>query len=269
MKWTFLLILIFSISIGYTQEETRKWKPEETEVWSPVPPIVIPGQCSTPASDAIVLFDGTDLNAWCAPTHSGEPGELEGVLANSRTASVGDDRASAPWQIINGVIEVIPGKGAMESKQSFGSMQLHIEWMPPVDKGKKGQGYSNSGIFLMGLYELQVLNSYHNETYSNGMAGSVYKQHIPLANAANPPGSWQRYDIVFDAPEFGTDGGLVKPGFLTVFWNGVLVQNHVELRGPTLYIGKTGYFGHASKLPIRLQDHGNKVRYRNIWVREL
>jgi len=269
MKWTFLLILIFSFSIGYGQNEIQKLKPEETEVWSPVPPIVMPGSCGQPSSDAIILFDGSHLDAWCTPTHPDDPGELKDVLANARTASVKGDRVSAPWHLVDGEIEVVPGKGAMESKQSFGSIQMHIEWMPPVDAGKKGQDYSNSGIFLMGLYELQILNSYANETYSNGMASAVYKQHIPLVNAANPPGNWQSYDIIFDAPQFGTDGELIKPAYLTVFWNGVLVQNHVELKGPTLYIGKPGYFGHSQKLPIRLQDHGNKVRYRNIWVREL
>ncbi len=175
----------------------------------------------------------------------------------------------APWVIVNGELQVVPGTGDIETKRAFGSVQLHIEWMSPVDEGKTGQAYSNSGIFLMGFYEVQVLNSYDSKTYANGQAGALYKQSPPLVNASRPPGEWQSYDIIFTAPVFGSNGQIVSPARVTVLHNGVLIQNNTALSGPTVYIGSPQYMAHPSKLPLRLQDHGDKVRYRNIWVREL
>ncbi|MEZ4686263.1 MAG: DUF1080 domain-containing protein [Bacteroidia bacterium] len=141
--------------------------------------------------------------------------------------------------------------------------------LSPEDPGKESQQYSNSGIFLMRMYEIQILNNYKNKTYVNGQAGSVYKQTPPLVNASRPPGEWQKYDIIFTAPRFNGDGSLKSPAYVTVIHNGVLVQNHTEIKGPTAYVGVPSYFAHPEKMPLRLQDHSNKVRYRNIWVREL
>jgi len=146
---------------------------------------------------------------------------------------------------------------------------LHVEWRTPSTIEGEGQGRGNSGIFLMGLYELQVLDNYNNRTYANGQAGSIYKQHIPLVNACLKPGEWQEYDIIFTAPLFKEDGSLASPARFTVLQNGVLVQNNVELKGPTVYIGQPAYKAHAAKLPLSLQDHGNPTSFRNIWVREL
>ena len=164
---------------------------------------------------------------------------------------------------------VAPGTGAIETKKAFGDVQLHLEWNAPVAEGKSGQGYSNSGVFFMGMYEVQILNSYENDTYSNGQASSVYKQHIPLVNASRAPGQWQSYDIIFMAPRFSEKGSLISPARITVLHNGVLVQNNVELLGPTTYIGASHYTPHPEKMPLALQDHGDPVQFRNIWIREL
>ena len=220
--------------------------PEATEVWEPVPVVVTPGQNGSPPSDAIVLFDGSDLSAWSA-----------------------EDGSDAGWQVEDGAMTVVAGTGNIQTRQGFGDVQLHIEWRTPAEVSGEGQGRGNSGIFLMGRYELQVLDSYNNSTYSNGQAGSIYKQYIPQVNACRGPGEWQSYDVVFTAPRFGGDGTLAKAAYMTVFQNGVLIQNHVELWGPTLYIGVPEYEAHAGRLPLLLQDHGNPVSYRNIWVREI
>ena len=222
----------------------REMQPEETEVWEPEPVVVVPGDAGRPPSDAIVLFDGTDLSAW-----TGRDGE-------------------ARWIVNAGAVTVRPGSGDISTKQAFGDVQLHIEWRTPAAVSEDGQNRGNSGVFLMGLYEVQVLDSYQNRTYSNGQAGAVYKQHIPLVNASRPPGVWQTYDIVFRAPRFDTDGSLSEPAFVSVLHNGVLIQNHVELAGPTVYIGLPHYEAHADKLPLRLQDHDNPVSYRNIWIHQ-
>jgi len=157
----------------------------------------------------------------------------------------------------------------MKTKQNFGDCQLHIEWRTPIDTaGMEGQARGNSGVFFMEQYEVQVLDNYKNPTYTNGQAASVYKQHVPLVNACRPPGEWQSYDIIFKAPRFNDDGTVKSKAYVTVIHNGVLVQNHVEIQGPTAWIGHPPYKKHG-KLPISLQDHGNQIAYRNIWIREL
>jgi len=221
--------------------------PKSTEVWEPIPKIITPGKTTDqPPSDAIVLFSGKDLSEW--------------------TNAKGE---SAKWKTDGNAMTVTKGTGNIQTKKGFGSCQLHIEWQTPTAIEGEGQGRGNSGVFLMGLYEVQVLDSYNNRTYSNGQAASIYKQHIPLVNATKQPGEWQTYDIIFTAPKFNADGGVQAPGYLTVIHNGVLVQDHVELKGETVYIGAPSYKKHADKLPIILQDHGNPVKFRNIWIREL
>lgn len=221
-------------------------RPEDTEVWEPEPAIVTPGENGSPPSDAVVLFDGSDLSAWQAI-----------------------DGGDAPWLVADGAMTVVAGTGAIQTRDSFGDVQLHIEWRTPAEVEGEGQERGNSGVYLMGLYELQVLDSWQNRTYSNGQAGSIYKQYMPLVNASRPPGVWQTYDIIFDAPRFGANGQLERPAYMTVLHNGVLIQNHSELKGPTLYIGVPAYEAHPDRLPLRLQDHGNPVSYRNIWIRNL
>ena len=251
-------------------DELNKTKPwEATEAWEPVPPVVTPGVGNLPPSDAMVLFNGSDLKHWQKPQVKQEGLSMSHVQTRIEMQKDSYQGSAPEWLVENGTMVVKPGTGPIETKNKFSDIQLHIEWKAPVDAGKEGQGYSNSGIFLMGLYEVQVLNSYQNTTYPNGQAGSVYKQHIPLVNASRPPGEWQQYDIVFVAPRFKTDGTLDKPARVTVFHNGVLVQNNIELKGPTVYIGEPHYVVHQEKLPIRLQDHSNPVEFRNIWVREL
>lgn len=243
--------------------------PKATEVWSPIPPKVTPGIFpGSPPSDAIILFDGKDLSQWrkCALGYGGKMEDVAAVIKKYGTVTKYED---AGWEVKDGALIVKPGAGPIETKLSFGDVQLHIEWLAPVDTGKTGQGYSNSGVFLMSNYEIQVLNSYENSTYPNGQAAAMYKQSIPLVNACRPPGEWQYYDIVFTAPRFAKDGAVLKPAAITAFHNGVLVQNHYELKGPCIYIGTPYYIPHPDKLPIILQDHGDKVRFRNIWVREL
>ncbi len=226
-------------------DELEDWqKAEKTEVWEPVPPKVTaePGQ---PPSDAVVLFDGSDLSAW-------------------ESVKGGD----AQWTVEDGVLTVKPGQGDIKTKQSFCDVQLHVEWRAPApEKDMEGQQRNNSGIFLQQRYEIQVLDSYESKTYANGQAGSVYKQSIPLANATRAPEQWQEYDIIFKAPRFDGDT-LATPGYVTVLHNGVLVQNHYEIQGKTEWIGAPSYEAHGCA-PIQLQDHSNKVSFRNIWLREI
>ncbi len=225
-----------------------KKNPESTEIWEPQPKIVTPAEKSTDApSDAIVLFDGKSLENWTS---------LDGTPSK--------------WTLKDGEVTVLPGSGDMKTKKEFGDFQLHIEWHSPVqvDPTKTGQGRGNSGIFLQGLYEVQVLDNYNNKTYGNGQTGSIYKQHIPLANACKKPGEWQVYEIFFTAARFNKEGRVIIPAYVTVLHNGVLVQNHSAIWGPTEYIGLPVYKS-TEKGPIRLQDHGNLVGFRNIWIREL
>ncbi len=233
-----------------------KPKPEDTEIWQPVPAVVTPGAtCAAPPSDAIVLFDGKNEDEW---------------VSNR-------DKSPAKWTVADGVLTVSKGEGSIETKRSFKNYQLHVEWKVPANITGTGQGRGNSGVFLAstGLgddgYELQVLDPWQNKTYVNGMAGSIYKQSIPLANPGRKPGEWQAYDVVWTAPLFNDDGSLRTPAYVTVFFNGVLVQNHFELKGQTLYIGQPFYKAYTSA-PIKLQAHGDKsepLSFRNIWVREL
>jgi hypothetical protein len=182
-------------------------RPEETEVWEPVPPVVVPGWNGAPPSDAIVLFDGSDLSAWSA-----------------------EDGSAAGWRVEGGAMTVVPGAGNIRTRRGFGDLQLHIEWRTPAEISGDGQGRGNSGIYFMERYELQVLDSYDNRTYSNGQAGAIYKQHIPMVNASRAPGEWQHYDVAFTAPRFGADGSLASPASMIVFHNGVLIRTPTGLR---------------------------------------
>jgi hypothetical protein len=236
--------LLFLAFTSWAQEGD----PKLTEVWKPVVPIITPGKTAAdPPSDAIVLFNGTGFTAWESQA-KGKP---------------------VAWTIDDNAMTVKPGSGGIQTKMGFGSCQLHVEWKTPAVVKGEGQGRGNSGIFLMGKYEVQVLDSYNNTTYSNGQAASIYKQHMPLANASRPPGEWQTYDIFFTAPEFYDDGRVKTAARVTVIHNGVLVQNNVAIHGQTAYIGIAKYEQHAAKLPIALQDHGDLVSFRNIWIREL
>lgn len=252
MKFKHHFFLLCSLSLtaipAFSQGNETKLPPEATEVWEPEPRIVTPGSSNhLPPSDAIVLFDGKNLDKWKSMNGDG----------------------AAPWKVEQGYFQVVPRTGGIETKESFGDVQVHIEWRAPSVVKGSGQGRGNSGLFFLGRYEVQILDSYDNRTYSNGQAGSLYKQHIPLVNAMRPPTDWNTYDVIFNGPRFNADGMVVAPAHVTVLHNGVLVQNHVELRGPTEYIGIPHYKAHAAELPIQLQDHGDLVSFRNIWVRRL
>jgi hypothetical protein len=222
-----------------------------------VPPVVTPGATNTAApSDAVILFDGKNLDQWVST----------------------EDKSPAKWMVDKGVLTVKKGTGNIETKKAFNNYQLHIEWKIPENITGEGQARGNSGIFLAGIgkgdagYELQVLDNYNNKTYTNGQAGSIYKQSVPLANPNKKPGEWQTYDVIWTAPVFNTDGSLKSAARVTVLFNGVLVQNNFELKGPTLYIGKPAYTQAHGASPIKLQAHGDKsepISFRNIWVREL
>ncbi len=213
------------------------------------PKIVTPGESNlplAPPSDAVVLFNGKDLSNW--RDQNGGP---------------------AKWVIKDEVMESVPDSGYIFTAQSFGDCQLHVEWSSPAKVEGKSQGRGNSGVFLMGLYEVQVLDSFDNITYADGQAGSLYGQYPPLVNASRGPGQWQSYDIVFRRPRFDESGGLVSQARLTVFHNGVLIQDNVTAFGPTAWLQHLPTEKHADKLPLSFQDHGNPVRFRNVWIREL
>lgn len=224
--------------------------PKLTEVWSPEPRVVTPGVATRPPSDAIVLFDGSSslaTNEW--------------LMAK--------DSSAFGWTLNrDSSMTVKPGTGLIQTKRVFGDCQLHVEFREPSVVKGEGQGRGNSGIFLQGRYEVQVLDCYGNRTYSNGQTASIYKQQIPLVNACRKPGEWQTYDIIYKAPQFNADGIRIAPGYVTVLHNGVLVENHVEIRGTTEYIGLPQNKAHG-KGPLQLQDHGDLVSFRNIWIREL
>jgi hypothetical protein len=254
MKYTIILTALLAGS--FFTAAAQQAKPEDTEIWSPIPKVVTPGKTFRDApSDAIILFDGKNLDKW--------------VQA--------DDKSEAKWDINGDILTVNKKYGNIETKQSFTNYQLHMEWRVPENITGSGQARGNSGVFLASLgkgdagYELQVLDSYDNKTYVNGMAGSLYKQAIPLVNPGRKPGEWQTYDVIWTAPVFNADGSLKSPARATVFFNGVLVENNFELLGPTRYIGKPAYAPHGPS-PIKLQAHGDKsepLSFRNIWVREL
>jgi hypothetical protein len=241
---------------GGGRTERPRGNPADTEVWSPMPPVVTPGPTdSTPPSDAIRLFDGRALDEWVSAK----------------------DQSPAGWKVENGVLTVVKSAGDIETKRRFRNYQLHLEWRVPENITGAGQERGNSGVFLAstngpgGGYELQILDSYHNDTYVNGQAASIYKQFIPLANAMRKPGEWQLYDVVWTAPTFKADGSLKSPAYVTAFHNGVLVQNHVALKGETSYIGQPAYLAHDAA-PIKLQAHGDPspaISFRNIWLRDL
>jgi hypothetical protein len=243
-----IVFLLSVISCGaYAQATPREsLDPKVSEIWDLKPKKITANPAFTEApSDAIVLFSGKDLNEWTT---------LEG--------------APAAWEVKEGAFTVAKGKGDIKTKKTFGDIQLHIEWRAPSEIVGEGQGRGNSGIFLQERYELQVLDSYESVTYSNGQAGSIYKQSIPLVNATRKPGEWQAYDVVYTAPKFSDNGRVITPATITVIHNGAVIQNHTTIWGPTEYKGLPVYISHG-KASLKLQDHGNPVSFRNIWIREL
>ncbi len=245
-------VLGAALSLGIlgvnAQTAPRTGDPKLTEYWDPAVRILSPGKANSDApSDAIVLFDGKDASRWKSQKDGG----------------------NVKWNVADGAMTVVKGAGGIVTKESFGDCQLHIEWRTPAEVKGESQGRGNSGIFLMNKYELQVLDNYNNRTYANGQAGSIYKQTPPLVNASRGPGEWQTYDVIFTAPVFAEDGTLKAPARITVFHNGVLVQNNTTIWGSTQYIGTPHYEPHGNKEPISLQDHGDPVSFRNIWIRPL
>lgn len=235
---------------GAQERDPDRMTPGMTEIWEPEVRVIQPAEeAGQPPSDAIVLFDGSDINK-----------EWEDVYGNP-----------TKWKVEDGELICVRGADTIQTKRVFQDFQLHVEWKTPSEVTGEGQGRGNSGIFLQGLYEVQILDSYDNRTYRNGQAGSIYKQYAPLVNACRGPGEWQTYDIIYTAPRFDEDNNaFFTPPHVTVLHNGVLIQNNVSVRGPTTYIGIPEYL--VSKHgpgPIQLQDHGNPVAYRNIWIREL
>ena len=239
-------LLALSLATATQAQTPARWKAHDTT--RPKPPMVksainlpVP-----PPSDAVVLFDGKDLSKWR-----------------------GRDGGPSKWVIKDGYMESVRGAGYIISRDSFGDIQLHLEFATPANVQGNSQGRGNSGVFLMDLYEVQVLDSYDNPTYADGQASAIYGQYPPLVNASRKPGEWQAYDIIFRRPRFNPDGGLAKPARFTVLHNGVLVQDNVEAWGTTTWLQSFGYPTHADRLPLSFQDHGNPVRFRNVWLREL
>jgi len=254
-----LALLPFALAAGAASAQNAPppaGDPKATEQWEPVPPVVSPGQReNAPPSDAIVLFDGRNLEQWEASK----------------------DQSPAHWKVHDGVMTVDKTTGNIQTKRRFKSYQLHLEWQVPKNISGEGQARGNSGVFVASTgpgdegYEVQILDSYRNKTYVNGQAAAIYKQTPPLANAMRPPGAWQTYDIVWNAPVFAADGTLTSPAYVTLFHNGIVVQNHTKLSGETLYIGRPVYKAYTDA-PIKLQAHGDPsapISFRNIWVRPL
>jgi hypothetical protein len=246
----FALVLIVNAA-------TAQAKHEDTEFYTPVPPVVTPTSANfaAPPKDAVILFDGKNVNHWVTTNDTTKP---------------------ATWDVAGGVMTVNKTAGNIQTKQSFQDYQLHIEWKIPSNITGTSQGRGNSGLFLASIgrgdagYELQIMDSYNNPTYVNGQAGSIYKQFAPLVNPNLPPGQWQSYDVAWKAPRFNEDGTMLSPARVTVYFNNILVQNNVELKGPTQYVGQPSYKKHNSANPIKLQAHGDKsepISFRNIWIR--
>jgi hypothetical protein len=248
--------LFFFIATAEAQDSLSK-AAAKTEVWGPEPAIVTPGALPQDApSDAIILFNGSNLDQWRSEKNTTTP---------------------AGWDVADGIVTVNKKNGGIVTRQNFTNYQLHLEWRVPANITGSGQGRGNSGVFLANTgngdvgYEVQILDNYNNKTYNNGQAGSVYKQTIPLANACKKPGEWQYYDLIWTAPQFNTDGTLKTPAYITVLHNGVLLQNHTEVKGQTLWIGQPFYKAHGAS-PIKLQSHGDPsepISFRNIWLRPL
>jgi len=236
---TLTLILACTELIAQEQKITELWKEEPSKV--------LTNKIGAPPSDAVVLFDGNNLSSFSSP-----------------------DGSEPTWILEEDYMTVnVKSRKGLLTKQKFGSCQLHIEWMAPIQDLDSGQLKGNSGIFFMDRYEVQILDSWENKTYSNGQASSIYKQHIPLVNASKKPGEWQVYDIVFTAPQFSDSGSLISPARFTIFHNGVLVQNNVSLLGQTRFVGMPYYEKHDIKDPFFIQNHGDEVSFRNMWIREL
>jgi hypothetical protein len=243
-----LIFLVGLYSNGQTaKQKVEKWKVHDQE--RPMPPVVDPGPASKPVpapSDAIILFDGKDLSQWT--NGKGQP---------------------ARWKVENGYMEVVKETGSILTKQKFGDCQLHVEWASPFVVKGESQERGNSGVFLMNIYEIQVLDCYYNKTYADGMTAAIYAQYPPTVNACRPPGEWQTFEIIFRRPRFDDKGQLIGPAWMTVFHNNILVHNNAELIGPTVNKARPPYKAHPDRLSISLQDHGNPVRFRNIWIRDL
>jgi len=239
--------LVTVVAHDANAQPSTRWPIHSTD--RPQPRVVKPPENTwsvAPPGDATVLFSGVDLGRWQK-----------------------DGGGAAGWKVENGYVEVVPGAGGIASRDGFGDAQLHVEWMAPLPAVGESQERGNSGVFLMGRYEVQVLDSYGNVTYPDGQAAAVYGQFPPLVNASRPPGEWQTYDIIFHRPRFDAKGKVTSPARMTVLHNGVLVQDNVVLSGPTAHMRRPPYERHEDRLPISLQDHGTKVRYRNIWIRDL
>jgi len=233
------LAVFLSHHVWFRLPPTFAGKEYNSGITWPEPKVVTPGIDARAPSDAIVLFDGKSMDAW---------------------------KGAEKWQIADGTATA---ESVAETKEAFGDCQLHLEFASPKEAKGRGQGRGNNGVGLMGHYEVQILDSWNNKTYFDGMCAAIYKQKPPLVNASRKPGEWQTYDIAFEAPRFGTDGKLIRPGYVTVFHNGILVQNHVELQGTTSWDKAPKYTPHAPKLPLVLMYHGDPVRFRNIWIREI
>lgn len=237
-----ICIILLAAVIGYSATQKHRWAVHDKN--RPQPVVVTPGERTGQApSDAIILFDGSDLSPWVS-TKDNEP---------------------AQWKVENGYMEVVKKSGSIRTKQSFGDCQLHIEWATPTQTTGSGQKRGNSGVYLMGRYEVQILDSYNNTTYPDGQAAAIYGQNPPMVNACRPPGQWQSFDIIFRRPDFKS----LTPATITVLHNGVLVQDHWVIEGTTAHKKRAEYSAHEYKLPLILQNHGDPVRYRNIWIREL